>query len=56
MSNEEKIFIGEITKLVPRIDELRTKFVSLRVAGDDIIRSMNCLLNIQTEENGNMGK
>lgn len=69
---ESKIFIGEITKLIPRIDELRTKFVSLRVAGldrnifenldldnitfDDIIRSMNSLLNIQTEENGNIGK
>lgn len=64
---ESKIFIEEITKVIPDIDILKTKFISLRVSGkdknifdsldldnisySDIISSMNKLLQIDNMEN-----
>ena len=68
---ESKIFIEEITKIVPNIDTFKTKFVSLRVSGKDknvfdnlnlnnlsyidIVLSMNKLLGIDNVESENLG-
>ncbi len=62
---ESKIFIEEITKMIPNINSFKTKFVNLRVAGldksifenidlenityNDIISNMDKLLNIGTD-------
>lgn len=65
---ESKIFIEEITIMIPDIESFKTKFVNLRVAGldknifenldlenityNDIISNMNKLLNLGTVESG----
>lgn len=66
-SEESKIFIQEIQRIIPDIDDFKTKFVKLRVAGldksifenmnlesityDDITLSMNKILQIENQEN-----
>lgn len=65
---ESRIFIEEITKMIPDIDSFKSKFVNLRIAGldknifenldiehityNDIISNMNKLLNVDTVESG----
>ena len=65
-SEESKIFIQEIQRIIPDIDDFKTKFVNLRVAGldksifenmnlesityDDITLSMNKILQMKNQE------
>ena len=65
-SEESKIFIQEIQRIIPDIDDFKTRFVNLRVAGldksifenmnlesityDDITLSMNKILQIGNQE------
>lgn len=68
---ESRIFIEEISKMIPDIDDFKVKFVSLRVSGKDkkifdtldlnnltytdIVSSMNKLLQAENIENENLG-
>ncbi len=65
---ESKLFIEEIKKVIPHIDDFKTKFITLRVSGkdknivanldlnnityEDINSSMNKLLQIESDEFG----
>ena len=65
-SEESKIFIQEIQRIIPDIDNFKTKFVNLRVEGldksifenmnlesityDDITLSMNKILQMENQE------
>ncbi len=67
-NEESKLFIEEIKKVIPDIDDFKTKFITLRVAGkdknivanldlnnityEDINLSMNKLLQIESDEFG----
>jgi hypothetical protein len=68
---ESRIFIENISKIIPDIDDFKTKFVSLRVSGKDkkifdtldlnnltyidIVSSMNKLLQVKNIESENLG-
>ena len=68
---ESKIFIQEISKIIPDIDNFKAKFVALRVAGkdmnifeglnlenityNDILSNMNKLLSVENMELDNQG-
>ena len=68
---ESKIFIAEIKKIIPNIESFKTKFISLRVSGQDknifnnlnldnityadIVSNMNRLLQVDNIENEKSG-